>query len=83
MFSLEDRGVSPFRQIATILTEIDSVLACYPNLNMTSNKVKYFDYQSQNRDWLHIACIFDSNIGLMRGQLLMENEEFIYFQDIP
>lgn len=50
MISLEERGVTPMRQVLTVLQETDGNLACYPNLNKTtSGRVKYYDYQAQLR----------------------------------
>jgi hypothetical protein len=84
MISLEERGVTPMRQVLTVLQETDGNLACYPNLNKTTNgRVKYYDYQAQLRQWIHIACVFDNSTSLIRGMLYQEKDEFLYFSDIP
>jgi hypothetical protein len=59
MISLDEKNSRPVRQILTILQEIDGLLACFPNLPKTQNKVKYYDYDPESRSWIHIACIYD------------------------
>ena len=70
MISLEERGVTPMRQVLTVLQESDGILTCYPNLNRTANiRMKYYDYLAQARQWIHIACVFDNSTSLIRGML--------------
>ncbi|CDW76030.1 UNKNOWN [Stylonychia lemnae] len=79
MFALQD---NIFQQLYTVIAQESSGdLFCYPIYTKNSTlSVKYLDYKSDKKSWMHISCIVNANTQIVQGVLFDMDSDYVYYQ---